>query len=472
MPGEQWAPAWVEWRHGNGYVGWTPLPPEARWQGGRIHYTERVDFYAPAFRPAWVFVAETSFLSPALHSHCEPPARNITFFNRTTNVTNYTVVNQTIINRSINVQRIEAATRGPVPVVNVTQVDKPHGGRDGHGRDGRQAGTETTAGSVPVFRPVVTGRDGKPALAAGVTAAGIVQASAATDRGVRPAGGRDANRDGAQSTTTTGQQTVTSAAPGPATAPATRDTPAAGGRGTVRDATKDGAKQVTGTEPAGKNEPMARPDGVRAAGSNGQSSAGTAPSPAAKPAGAPSVPSASPAAAATTTGVSPSAPLATRTGVAEAGAPPAVRPATVRVARADDGPGSAAGSGPATGSAAATTPPSGRTQARVIKPAEPAAVRSPSETRLKAVQERQRTDRQALQRRHEQERQRASLLKKPAVYRDQFREKAEQRRIEQQQRAVVRNRPTPPNVPRAQAQRPLKRPDGRQAQGQSGPQPR
>ena len=26
-PGTQWAPAWVDWRYGGGYVGWAPLPP-------------------------------------------------------------------------------------------------------------------------------------------------------------------------------------------------------------------------------------------------------------------------------------------------------------------------------------------------------------------------------------------------------------------------------------------------------------
>ncbi len=28
VPGYQWGPAWVEWRHGGGYVGWRPLGPE------------------------------------------------------------------------------------------------------------------------------------------------------------------------------------------------------------------------------------------------------------------------------------------------------------------------------------------------------------------------------------------------------------------------------------------------------------
>ena len=32
IPGTEWAPAWVSWRHGNGYTGWAPLPPRATWQ--------------------------------------------------------------------------------------------------------------------------------------------------------------------------------------------------------------------------------------------------------------------------------------------------------------------------------------------------------------------------------------------------------------------------------------------------------
>lgn len=26
--GEEWAPAWVDWRRGSDYVGWAPLPPD------------------------------------------------------------------------------------------------------------------------------------------------------------------------------------------------------------------------------------------------------------------------------------------------------------------------------------------------------------------------------------------------------------------------------------------------------------
>src|SRR5215471_19626550 len=33
VPGTIWGPAWVHWRAGGGYVGWTPLPPRGLWVG-------------------------------------------------------------------------------------------------------------------------------------------------------------------------------------------------------------------------------------------------------------------------------------------------------------------------------------------------------------------------------------------------------------------------------------------------------
>jgi hypothetical protein len=34
IPGREYAPAWVEWRTGDAYVGWTPAPPLFVWRGG------------------------------------------------------------------------------------------------------------------------------------------------------------------------------------------------------------------------------------------------------------------------------------------------------------------------------------------------------------------------------------------------------------------------------------------------------
>lgn len=44
VPGDVWAPAWVEWRSGGGYVGWLPLPPAG------------IEVVVPVYRPRWCFV--------------------------------------------------------------------------------------------------------------------------------------------------------------------------------------------------------------------------------------------------------------------------------------------------------------------------------------------------------------------------------------------------------------------------------
>lgn len=57
VPDTYWAPAWVEWRFGGGYIGWCPLPPR------RVTIARPVTVAHP---PAggWTFVSETQFLAP------------------------------------------------------------------------------------------------------------------------------------------------------------------------------------------------------------------------------------------------------------------------------------------------------------------------------------------------------------------------------------------------------------------------
>ena len=50
IPGNVWAPAWVSWRYGGGFVGWCPLGPPGIAFGYR--------------HPAWVAVTETHFTRP------------------------------------------------------------------------------------------------------------------------------------------------------------------------------------------------------------------------------------------------------------------------------------------------------------------------------------------------------------------------------------------------------------------------
>jgi hypothetical protein len=60
IPGTVWAPAWVSWRYGAGYVSWCPLGPSGVVFGYR--------------HPAWVAVPERHFTSP-IASVAVPPQR-------------------------------------------------------------------------------------------------------------------------------------------------------------------------------------------------------------------------------------------------------------------------------------------------------------------------------------------------------------------------------------------------------------
>ncbi len=86
IPGDEWAPAWVDWRYGDDYVGWAPLPPE-----------ELIDAYddEPAY---WVFVAARFLTAPRLHAYFVPRDRHAAAFRRSH-----------VVNRTLRFDRRRAA---------------------------------------------------------------------------------------------------------------------------------------------------------------------------------------------------------------------------------------------------------------------------------------------------------------------------------------------------------------------------
>ena len=72
VPGVEWAPAWVSWRVGGGYVGWAPLPPR------------RVSVAVVA--PHFVFVEVNRFHEPVRPSSVV--VNNTTIINKTTVINN------------------------------------------------------------------------------------------------------------------------------------------------------------------------------------------------------------------------------------------------------------------------------------------------------------------------------------------------------------------------------------------------
>ena len=68
-PGSEWAPAWVDWRSGDGFIGWAPLPP---------------DGYVG--EPDWFFVRQADFVRPHVFRYRLPPERAREAFHRATPV--------------------------------------------------------------------------------------------------------------------------------------------------------------------------------------------------------------------------------------------------------------------------------------------------------------------------------------------------------------------------------------------------
>ncbi|HEX4638387.1 MAG TPA: DUF6600 domain-containing protein [Chthoniobacterales bacterium] len=113
VPGNQWAPAWVSWRKSSDYVGWAPLPPEARFdQRTGIHNWS--DNYYDVGPDQYSFVASREFGAPRVEQTLVPSERNITIINQTTNVTNITYNNTNIVNEGPSYDELRAVSREPV----------------------------------------------------------------------------------------------------------------------------------------------------------------------------------------------------------------------------------------------------------------------------------------------------------------------------------------------------------------------
>jgi hypothetical protein len=104
IPGDEWAPAWVIWRHGGGYAGWAPLPPD-----------DMVDAYWDDPQ-VWMFVQLRNLIAPLITRVLLPPAQR-TIYIRETVVVNRTVNlrdrgQRIAVNPGIAASVVTAATKG------------------------------------------------------------------------------------------------------------------------------------------------------------------------------------------------------------------------------------------------------------------------------------------------------------------------------------------------------------------------
>lgn len=142
VPGTAWAPAWVVFYQGGGYVGWAPMAPAVRWSvvvGGGYRIDPR----------GYCFVEERHFAAPQLRRRLLAPARHRALLGATANVTRYARSGDIYVNRSLSTERIAHASRRTI-------APRPLGDLTGPGRgpnDGAQ---------VALFRPRVSAQVSHP----------------------------------------------------------------------------------------------------------------------------------------------------------------------------------------------------------------------------------------------------------------------------------------------------------------------
>ena len=153
IPGTLWSPGWVVWRSNDRYMGWMPLPPDDDFLGGNENVSFRFSFggvtanfdntsgyygYArwygggyddARFAQNWVFVSSDRIRERNYRPYVVK--QPVQIIRETRNVTNYTVVNNYIVNRSIDAR---AGGRGPGGGGN-----RPTGGPNGRPQPARAA---------------------------------------------------------------------------------------------------------------------------------------------------------------------------------------------------------------------------------------------------------------------------------------------------------------------------------------------
>lgn len=143
LPGYVWSPAWVVWRSAGPNVGWMPMPPDDAFLGDggggvsiNVSFGDWADtggfygysrwygreFDADRFDALWTFVPTAHVADPVYRNYVVPRTQVTNIIRDSHNVTNYTVVNNVIINRSVNVTEVRAAGGRPVTPVRAASV--------------------------------------------------------------------------------------------------------------------------------------------------------------------------------------------------------------------------------------------------------------------------------------------------------------------------------------------------------------
>jgi hypothetical protein len=132
VPDNQWAPAWVEWRYDDDYIGWAPLPPYAGFSASfGINFT--MNFFTPYNR--WHFVRYRYFCDPYSYRYYVPSREVYRFYDRTRYRTNYGYSDGRVINRGVDIDFVRKRSGQNIRERMIERVNDPGQLRNGSGRN-------------------------------------------------------------------------------------------------------------------------------------------------------------------------------------------------------------------------------------------------------------------------------------------------------------------------------------------------
>ena len=129
-PDYEWAPAWVEWRYDDDYIGWAPLHPYASFSISLgIFFT--TTYYTPYNH--WHFVNYGHFCDPYVYNYYIEDHYKYRIHSRTKYRTNYTYYDGRVQNRGIDVKYVRVRSGQDIKEREIVRVrDSNEIDRNGH----------------------------------------------------------------------------------------------------------------------------------------------------------------------------------------------------------------------------------------------------------------------------------------------------------------------------------------------------
>jgi hypothetical protein len=122
IPDYDWAPAWVEWRYDDYYIGWAPLPPYAVFSISiGIHFT--YDYYTPYHH--WHFVRFNNFCDPYVYNHYVGSKYKYRIYSNTKYRNDYSYSNGRVVNRGVDVDYVRKRSGQNIRQREIVRVNNP-----------------------------------------------------------------------------------------------------------------------------------------------------------------------------------------------------------------------------------------------------------------------------------------------------------------------------------------------------------